>query len=186
MKRVIVATFGSSARRVWSAVCVATLLVGSGVGCSASSVQSFTAAGEQASVSRFKTFGVVIPDAADLKENQMKPETLQKLAVLTVQHMQGLGYQVVEDPKTADMLIGLSPEARLYGPLLVVNDSATTDTTLDEHFDAEGTLTVSFIDMKAKQIVLRRVAKTRVNATLGDEQMREIIASAFEGVPRSQ
>jgi hypothetical protein len=184
MKRLNRATLGDCARRAWSAAGFSALLLGSAVGCSGSSVQAFTASGQQATVSQYKTFGVVIPDEEELKEDQMKPETLQRLAVLSVEHMQALGYQVA-DPNTADMLIGLSPEARLYGPLKVVNDrSPGDDSTLNEHFDAEGTLTVSFVDMHAKQVVLRRVAKARLNVRPGEEQMREIVSAAFEGVPR--
>lgn len=179
-----VSTSLACARRAWSAVCFSALLIGSAAGCGGSSVQAFTASGEQASVSHYKTFGVVIPDNEELKENQMKPETLQRLAVLSVERMQALGYQVA-DPNTADMLIGLSPEARMYGPLKVVNDrSPGDDPTLSEHFDAEGTLTVSFVDMKAKSVVLRRVAKARVNVRPGEEQMQEIVTAVFEGVPR--
>ena len=143
---------------------------------------AYTAEGQPAAVSRYKTFGVVIPSAEDLKENQMNPETMQKIAALSVERMKSLGYQPV-NAEQADMLIGMSPEARLYGPLKVVNESSKTDNTLDEHFDAEGTLNVSFVDMRAKQVVLKRVAKTRVNVRLGDEQMKEIVAQVFEGLP---
>jgi hypothetical protein len=79
----------------------------------------------------------------------------------------------------------LSPEATLYGPLEVNDDSAKVDQTLDESFDAEGTLNVNFVDRKAKHLVLKRVAKTRVNTRLGDEQMRDIIAEVTKDLPRA-
>jgi hypothetical protein len=187
MKQVNHGTVGTSsrARRAWSAAaCLAAALATVGAGCG-SSIAAYTVSGQPATVSHYKTFGVVIPDAADLKENQMHPETMQRLAALSVERMKGLGYQPVS-AKDADLLIGLSPEARLYGPLKVVNESSREDKTLDEHFDAEGTLNVSFVDMRANQVVLKRVAKTRVNARLGDEQMQEIVAGVFENVPRAQ
>ena len=114
----------------------------------------------------------------------MHPETMQKLAAMSVERMKALGYQPVS-AKDADLLIGLSPEARLYGPLKVVNESSKQDNTLDEHFEAEGTLNVNFVDMRANQVVLKRVAKTRVNVRLGDEQMQEIVSNVFDGLPRA-
>ena len=104
------------------------------------------AMGQPATVSHYKTFGIVIPDPEDLKENQMHPETMQKLAAMSVERMQALGYKPVSASE-ADLLIGLSPEARLYGPLKSVNASSQADHTLDEHFDAEGTLNVNFVDI---------------------------------------
>ena len=90
------------------------------------------------------------------------------------------------DADGADLLIGLSPEARLYGALRVVNgEPSRPDSALDQKFDAEGTLTVNFVDMSAKQIVLTRVAKTRVSMQLGEEQMREVVANVFDGMPRA-
>jgi len=44
---------------------------------------------------------------------------------------------------------------------------------------------VSFVDTRARQIVLTRVAQTRVNTQLGEGQMRELISSIFAGTPRS-
>jgi hypothetical protein len=173
----------SKARRSWSAACLAAALCTTGMGCS-ESVAAFTVAGQPAAVSHYKTFGIVIPTPEDLKENQMHPETMQKLAALSVERMKALGYQPVSATE-ADLLIGMSPEARLYGPLKVVNESSKEDNTLDEHFEAEGTLNVNFVDMRANQVVLKRVAKTRVNVRLGDEQMQEIVANVFDGLPRA-
>jgi hypothetical protein len=174
----------SGTRRVGLAACLAALVT-VGAGCSGASVASYTVAGQPAAVSHYKTFRVVIPDAEDLKENQMHPETMQRLAALSAERMKSLGYQLVS-AREADLLIGLSPEARLYGPLEVVNESSRADNELDEHFDAEGTLHVSFVDMRANQVVLERVAKTRVNVRLGEELMQEIVAGVFEGLPRAQ
>ena len=173
----------SRKRGAWSAACLAAALLALGTGCG-ESVAAYTVAGQPAAVSHYKTFGVVIPDPEDLKENQMHPETMQKLAALSVERMKALGYQPVS-AKEADLLIGLSPEARLYGPLKVVNESSKEDNTLDERFEAEGTLNVSFVDMRANQVVLKRVAKTRVNVRLGDEQMQEIVTNVFDGLPRA-
>ena len=39
--------------------------------------------------------------------------------------------------------------------------------------------------MSAKQIVLTRVAKTRVSMQLGEEQMREVVTNVFDGMPRA-
>jgi len=173
------------ARRTWSAACLAAAaLITIGTGCG-ESVAAYTVVGQPATVSHYKTFGIVIPDPEELKENQMHPETMQKLAAMSVERMQALGYKPVS-AKEADLLIGLSPEARLYGPLKVVNESSQADHTLDEHFDAEGTLNVNFVDMRANTVVLKRVAKTRVNVRLGDDQMREIVANVFEGLPRAE
>jgi hypothetical protein len=156
-------------------------LVSVGAGCGGG-LTAYTAEGQPAAVSRYKTFGIVIPTAEDLKEEQMNPETMQKIAAFSVERMKSLGYVPVE-AEQADMLIGMSPEARLYGPLKLVNESSKTDNTLDEHFDAEGTLNVSFVDMHSKQVVLKRVAKTRVNVRLGDDEMKEIVAKVFDGLP---
>jgi hypothetical protein len=154
------------------------------VGCG-SSVTAYTTAGQPTVLSKYKTFGVVVPDPEELKENHMQPETLHRLAELSVERMQGLGYKPVA-ADNADLLIGLSPEARLYGALRVVNgEQARPNSSLDKKFDAEGTLTVNFVDMTAKQIVLTRVAKTRVSMQLGEEQMREIVTNVFDGMPRA-
>lgn len=155
------------------------------VGCG-SSVTAYTTAGQPAVLSKYKTFGVVVPDPEELKENHMQPETLHRLAELSVERMQGLGYKPVA-ADGADLLIGLSPEARLYGALRVVNSEASRpNSALDQKFDAEGTLTVNFVDMSAKQIVLTRVAKTRVSMQLGEEQMREVVTNVFDGMPRCE
>jgi hypothetical protein len=157
-------------------------LVSAGCG---SSVTAYTTAGQPATISKYKTFGVVTPDPEELKENHMQPETLHRLAELSVERMQGLGYKPVA-ADGADLLIGLSPEARLYGALRVVNgEQGRPNDSLDKKFDAEGTLTVNFVDMSAKQIVLTRVAKTRVSMQLGEEQMREVVTNVFDGMPRA-
>lgn len=173
----------SWARRTWAAACLAAGLLTIGAGCG-ESVTAYTVTGQPAAVSHYKTFGVVIPAPEDLKENQMNPETMQKLAAMSVERMKALGYQPVS-AQEADLLIGLSPEARLYGPLKVVNPSSQADHTLDEHFEGEGTLNVNFVDMRANQVVLTRVAKSRVNVRLGDEQMQEIVSHVFDGLPRA-
>ena len=176
--------------RSWIAACVASVSLGVtggavlvSVGCG-SAVTAYTTAGQPAVLSKYKTFGVVVPDPDDLKENHMKPETLHRLAELSVERMQGLGYKPVA-ADNADLMIGLSPEARLYGPLRVVNSESGHNSALDQKFDAEGTLTVNFVDMSAKQIVLTRVAKTRVSMQLGEEQMREVVSNVFDGMPRA-
>lgn len=154
------------------------------VGCG-SATAAYTTSGQPSTISKYKTFGVVVPDPDELKENHMQPETLHRLAQLCVERMQGLGYQPVA-AESADLLIGLSPEAKLYGPLRVVNgEPSRSNSALDQKFDAEGTLTVNFVDMGAKQIVLTRVAKTRVSMQLGEDQMREIVANVFDGMPRA-
>jgi len=165
-------------------LCIAGSAALVSVGCG-SSVAAYTTSGEPTVLSKYKTFGVVVPDPEELKENHMKPETLHRLAELSVEHMQGLGYKPVA-ADAADLLIGLSPEARLYGALRVVNgEPSRPNSSLDQKFDAEGTLTVNFVDMGAKQIILTRVAKTRVSMQLGEEQMREIVANVFDGMPRA-
>lgn len=148
------------------------------------SIAAYTVAGHPTALNHYKTFGVVTPDPAQLQENQMRPENMRRLADLTVQRMKGLGYLPVAIGD-ADLLIGLSPEAHLYGPLRVDDDSAKSDPALDESFDAEGTLNVSFVDTKAKHLVLKRVAKARINSRLGDEQMKEIIAEVCKDLPRA-
>jgi len=181
MKQMNHGMFGARAARAGSIACLMAALVSVGAGCG-SSIAAYTTEGQPAAVSHYKTFGVVIPSAEDLKEEQMHPETMEKIAALSVERMKSLGYLPVK-AEEADMLIGFSPEARMYGPLKVVNESSKADNTLDEHFDAEGTLNVSFVDMHSKQVVLKRVAKTRVNVRLGDEQMQEIVAKVFDGLP---
>jgi hypothetical protein len=173
---------GRTARSAGLIICLGVLPVLAAAGCG-ESLAAYTVAGHPSVVSRYTTFGVVTPDPAELKENQMRPENMRRLADLTVERMRGLGYRPVA-VGDADLLIGLSPEATLYGPL-VVDDSAKVDQTLDEDFDAEGTLNVNFFDTKAKHVVLTRVAKTRVNTRLGDEQMKEIIAEVTKDLPRA-
>jgi hypothetical protein len=185
MKRIKRATVGAS-RMAGSAaltICLQVLPVLAAAGCG-QSLAAYTVAGHPSVVSQYKTFGVVTPDPAELEENQMHPENMRRLADLTVERMKGLGYQPVA-VKDADLIIGLSPEATLYGPLEVVNDSAKVDQALDEDFEAEGTLNVNFFDAKAKHVVLTRVAKTRVSARLGDEQMQAIVAEVTKGLPRA-
>ena len=175
------------------AVCVFSVALGIGgsvalsvalAGCG-SGTAAYTTTGEPSTISKYKTFGVVVPDPEELKENHMKPETLHRLAQLCVERMQGLGYEPVA-ADSANLLIGLSPEATLYGPLRVVNgEPSRPDHALDQKFDAEGTLTVNFVDMGIKQIVLTRVAKTRVSMQLGEEQMNEIVTRVFDGMPRA-
>ena len=173
--------------RSWIAVWVVSVSLGGAAlvtaGCG-SAVTAYTTSGQPSAISKYKTFGVVVPDPGELKENHMQPETLHRLAELSVERMQGLGYRPVA-AEGADLLIGLSPEARLYGPLRVVNAEPSRNSSLDQKFDAEGTLTVNFVDMGAKQIVLTRVAKTRVSMQLGEEQMREIVNNVFDGMPRA-
>jgi hypothetical protein len=170
--------------RVWFARgCVAGAAALFSVGCG-SAVTAYTTSGQPAAISKYKSFGVVVPDPEELKENHMKPETLHRLAELSVERMQGLGYRPVA-ADDADLLIGLSPEALLYGPLRVVNGGSGHNSALDQKFDAQGTLTVNFVDMSAKQIVLTRVAKTRVSMQLGEEQMREIVSNVFDAMPRA-
>ncbi|HEU4581765.1 MAG TPA: hypothetical protein VFS67_26095 [Polyangiaceae bacterium] len=154
-----------------------------GLGCG-SGVAAYTTSGQPAAITKYKTFNVVVPDPDELKENHMKPETLHRLAELSAERMQGLGYQPAA-LAGADLVIGLSPEATLYGPLRVINAESGHNSALDQKFDAEGTLTVNFVDMGAKQIVLTRVAKARVSMQLGEEQMREIVSNVFDGMPRA-
>jgi hypothetical protein len=174
---------GRTARSAGLVICLGMLPALAAAGCG-ESLAAYTVAGHPSAVSHYKTFGVLTPDPEQLKENQMRPENMRRLADLTVERMKGLGYEPVA-LGDADLLIGLSPEARLYGPLEVDDDSAKVDQTLDESFDAEGTLNVNFVDRKAKHLVLKRVAKTRVNARLGDEQMRDIIAEVTKDLPRA-
>ena len=162
MKLINRGTFGSRASRAGSVACLMVALVSVGAGCGGG-LTAYTAEGQPAAVSRYKTFCIVIPTPEDLKENQMHPETMQKIAALSVERMKNLGYQPTGADQ-ADLLIGMSPEARLYGALKVVNESSKADNTLDEHFDGEGTLNVTFADTRAKQVVLKRVAKTRVTS----------------------
>jgi hypothetical protein len=177
------------ATTAFAVLCVAITLGVQSAGCGSDGayVHVQTANGEQASVSRFRTFGVVLPDPEELSENFMKPETFQKLAQLSIDEMKARGYAPV-DAQQAELLIGFSPGLTLAHAVRVYNQDKTgrpDSDPLTQQATGEGRLTVSFVDTRARQIVLTRVAQTRVNTQLGEGQMRELISSIFAGTPRS-
>ena len=161
----------------------ACLLLG-GIGCSQEDVVVRTAAGEQASVARFATFGVILPSPEDLIENEMKPETFQQLAKLSVEEMQRRGYQPVA-AETADLWIVFGPRLTKYG----VTRSEDSNVASDKYTDtmhAEGKLTISFVDAKAKSIIYQRVAETRLLVGGPSEpKMKQGMAQVFADVPNA-
>jgi len=163
----------------------ACLLLGS-IGCSQEDVVVRTAAGEQASVARFATFSVILPSAEDLVDNDMKPETFQQLATLSVEEMQRRGYQPVA-AETADLWIVFGPRLTKYGATKV--EDSNQGSGADKYNDtmhAEGKLTISFVDAKAKSIIYQRVAETRLLVGGPSEtKMKEGMAQVFADVPNA-
>ena len=163
----------------------ACLLLG-GLGCSQEDVVVRTAAGEQTAVARFATFSVILPSAEDLVDNEMKPETFQQLAQLSVEEMQRRGYQPVA-AETADLWIVFGPRLTKYGATRV--EDSNQGSGADKYNDtmhAEGKLTISFVDAKAKSIIYQRVAETRLLVGGPSEpKMKQGMAQVFADVPNA-
>jgi len=166
----------------------ACLLLG-GIGCSQEDVVVRTAAGEQASVARFATFGVILPSPEDLIENEMKPETFEQLAKLSIEEMQRRGYQPVA-AEAADLWIVFGPRLTKYG-VTRSSDADNIGSGKDESkytdtMHAEGKLTISFVDAKAKSIIYQRVAETRILVGgPSEEKMKTGMAQIFADVPNA-
>jgi hypothetical protein len=163
----------------------ACLLLGS-IGCSQEDVVVRTAAGEQGAVARYTTFGVVLPSPEDLVENEMDPATFEQLAKLSVEEMQRRGYQPVA-PETADLWIVFGPRLTKYGVTRAEDTNLGSDADkYNETTHAEGKLTISFVDTKAKSIVYQRVAETRILVGGPSEtKMKEGMAQVFADVPNA-
>ena len=163
----------------------ACLLLGS-IGCSQEDVVVRTAAGEQASVARYSTFGVVLPSPEDLVENDMKPETFEQLAKLSVEEMQQRGYQPVA-PETADLWIVFGPRLTKYGVTKAEDTNQGKDAEkYNDTTRAEGKLTISFVDTKTKSIIYQRVAETRLlQGGPSETKMKTGMAQIFADVPKA-
>jgi hypothetical protein len=147
-------------------------------------VHVYTAEGQQSNVGHFKTFHVLIPDKDELEEASMNPETMRRFAELSVERMQGLGYQPIE-AEEADLILAFSPSLRMAKNVRKYTPSGSTADSQDSRGMAEGTLAVSFVDVKAKAIVLKRVAQARVDLGVSDKDMHAAVAGIFEDVPRA-
>jgi len=157
------------------------------IGCHQEDVVVRTASGEQSTVGRYSTFTVVVPNPEDLIENDIKPETLQTIASYAVEELQSRGYTPVA-AEQADLFVAFGPRLTVYGVTRAedVNENNKDSSRFDETTHAQGTLTVSFIDAKAKAVVLQRVAETRL--LIGgpsEDKMRKGIAQVFEGIPHA-
>jgi hypothetical protein len=152
--------------------------------CNTEEIQVFTAEGAQGNVARFKTFGVLLPQDDELVDANIKPATFHRLADLSIDRMNGLGYQPIAVTE-ADLLLVFRPSLTLTKNLRTYTPSgresdATTHTAL-----ADGTLTVTFVDVKGKAVLLKRVARARVDLGVNEEQMNQVVAGIFEDVPRA-
>jgi uncharacterized protein DUF4136 len=171
-------------KRALRAGFLAILLLPS-IGCSTDEVFVRTASGQQANIGHFETFGVLLPDHEDLIDNQIKPETMQRLGDLAVEQMKGLGYRPIA-AQEAQLIVALSPGVReSSGFYSMTSSSSKSDEKVIDSTIKEGVLTVSFVDVKAKTVVLQRVAQARVYPDVPDEILRNAIAAVFKGTPRS-
>jgi hypothetical protein len=157
-----------------------------GLACHQPDVVVRTAAGEQAAVGRYSTFGILMPDPQELADEDIDSEAIKRFAILSVEKMKSLGYKPVK-PEEADMVIALGPSMTTYGTPRVHSDvSGNSQAKFDETQRAEGTLTVSFVDAKSKQIVLQRVAETRVLQTgPSEEKLNLAVTQVFDGIPQA-
>jgi hypothetical protein len=160
-----------------------SLLLG-GLACHQPDVVVRDASGEQSAVSRFSTFGIVLPDPKDVADAGLRPEDLHHLATLSVKELEARGYKPVAS-EHADMLITFGPSVYEYTTQRVDMDpSGRENQKFDQTQHASGTLTVSFIDAKAKQIVFQRIAETRLlQGAASEEKMHLAVNQLFADLP---
>jgi hypothetical protein len=164
---------------------VALSLLLLGLGCTQEEVVVRTAAGEESAVGRYSTFGILLPDPQDLKDEGMKIETLQKIASLSIEELKARGYRPTP-PDKADLLIVFGPRVTIYGNTRVESSTGYYDPKYDQTQHAQGTLTVAFLDAKTHGVLLTRVAETRLlMGGPSDEKMRKGVAQLFEPIPRA-
>jgi uncharacterized protein DUF4136 len=152
--------------------------------CTSDALQVYTAQGSEAAVSRFKTFAILIPEADEMEQANMRPEVMKQFAELSVQRMQSLGYQPIAASQ-ADLWLGFSPRLDTLRSIRTYTPSGREEDATDHRGMAEGTLKVSFVDVKAKQIVLERVANARVDLGVSEQGMNDAVAAIFKDVPRA-
>jgi hypothetical protein len=170
--------------RARSLAVVLSLLL-SGTACHQEEVVVRTAEGQESALGRYASFGILLPDPEELKEEGMKIETLQQIASLAIEQMQQRGYQP-RPPQEADLLIVFGPRVQIYGTTRVNSDTGHSNDKYDRTMHAQGTLTVVFVDPKTRAIVWKRVAETRLlMGGPSEEKMRTGVAQIFEGVPRA-
>lgn len=170
--------------RALSAASLLAVVLLHGFGCSTKEVYVRTASGAEASVGHFETFGVLLPDPRDLKEHDIEPELLTKLGNLAVEEMKGRGYQAIA-AENAQLIVALSPGVREFDGFYRIAPTSKPDVAELDSGMKEGRLTVSFVDVKAKQVVLQRVAQARVSLGIPDARLRDAMNEIFNGVPRS-
>jgi hypothetical protein len=160
-----------------------SLLLG-GLACHQPDVVVRDASGEQNAVSRFSTFGIVLPDPKDVADAGLPPEALPRMAILSVKELEGRGYKPVP-PEHADMLITFGPQINEYTTQRVDMDkSGRENEKFDQSQHASGMLTVSFLDAKTKQIVFQRVAETRLlQGGPSEEKMQSAVTKLFADIP---
>lgn len=167
---------------IFSAALVA--VAAGALGCTSDALQVYTAKGSETAVSRFKTFAILIPEADEMEHANMRPEAMKRFAELSVQRMQSLGYQPIAAPQ-ADLLLAFSPRLDTLRSIRTYTPSGREEDATDHRGMAEGTLKVSFVDVKGKQIVLERVANARVDLGVSEQTMNDAVTAIFKDVPRA-
>ena len=119
-----------------------SLLLG-GLACHQPDVIVRDASGEQSAVSRFSTFGILLPDPKDIADAGLPPDGLHRLATMSVKELEGRGYKPVP-PEQADMFITFGPQvtrvhhaARGYGPVRQREREVRPITTRLRHVDRQ-------------------------------------------------
>jgi hypothetical protein len=160
-----------------------SLLLG-GLACHQPDVIVRDASGEQGAVSRFSTFGILLPDPKDVADAGLAPDALHRLAALSVKELEGRGYKPVP-PEQADMFITFGPRVTEYTAERVDMDpSGRENQKFDQSQHASGMLTVSFIDAKSRQIVFQRIAETRLlQGGPSEEKMQLAATQLFADLP---
>lgn len=172
-------------RAMSHAVALSLLLLLGAAACHQEEVMVHTAEGQESAVGRYASFSVVLPDPQDLKDEGIKPDTLQQIGKLAVEQMQQRGYQPTP-PEQADLLIVFAPRVDIYGTQHTTSSTGHPDDKYDRTMHAQGTLTVVFVDAKTKAQILRRVAQTRLlQGGPAEGKMRTGVAQIFEGVPHA-
>jgi len=169
-----------SVAAIFSAVLGAMVLAA----CTTDGLQVYTAQGSETAVSRFKTFAIIIPDPDEMEHANMRPEVMKRFAELSVQRMQSLGYQPIAASQ-ADLMLAFSPRLDTLRAIRTYTPSGRDEDATDHRGMAEGSLKVSFVDVKGKQIVLERVANARVDLGVSEQGMNEAVAAIFADVPRA-
>jgi hypothetical protein len=143
-----------------------------------------TAAGEPSLIAHYASFGLLLPDPDELRQSNIKPGTLQRLARLSTDALLDLGYRPTS-PRQADLIVAIRPGVKSFRALHAEAPPASADNQLAQRSYDEGILTVSFIDARLKHAVLERAAEISLGAGVTEEQMEAVVTRLFEGIPRA-